>query len=159
MRLLNLLLTNNITIPMSLKRFILFLFVFCFSVNLLLAAKETYYGNIKLRSIGVGNMPTTEVGYRCNLYNSTFSNYTNSYGKSDDTYDFMRSGVSYNNYTQLNVDRTFSKEAKPFDDVVVTGNAMYAFPSNPKEPGAPIGDALPFVVLLAVGYVYIRNRE
>ena len=159
MRLLNLLLTNNITIPMSLKRFILFLFVFCFSVNFLLAAKETYYGNIKLRSIGVGNLPTTDARYRVNLSNNAASQTIYSYDRADATYNYM-SDVSYNsNYTKLCVGETFSKEAKPFDDVVVTGNAMYAFPSNPKDPGAPIGDALPFVVLLAVGYVYIRNRE
>jgi hypothetical protein len=35
---------------------------------------------------------------------------------------------------------------------------MYIPTTNPSHPG-PIGDAVPFVALLALGYVFVRSKK
>ena len=136
------------------------LFVFAVVFAQLTFAKDDYYGNIKLRSIGVGNMPQKERINQTILQNNTNSLYMHYYGKrTDDQYHNLPMA---NNYSSLRVggSSVATGSNQPFEeDVVTTGNMMYAFPSNPKDPGAPIGDALPFVVLLAGVYVFIRSRE
>ena len=129
------------------------------------AAKEVYYGNIKLRSIGVGNMPQTTRSYQTTLPNNNNSTYMHYYGKrTDDQYygaqpmqNYSAARVNSNNYTANNTAN------QPFDggDAVQTGNAMYAFMENdPSHPG-PIGDAVPFMVLMALvyaGVMFVRRR-
>jgi hypothetical protein len=136
----------------------LILFVFAIVLAQLTFAKDGYYGNIKLRSIGVGNMSQNERIQYTTLQNNANSSYMHYYGKrTDDQYHTM---PMTHNYTTLKMNSAMSGANKPFEgDVVVTGNAMYAFPSNPKDPGAPIGDAVPFVVLLALGYVVVRRKK
>ncbi len=140
-------------------KFILFVFVIVVA-QFAFAAKDGYYGNIKLRSIGVGNVPQTERGYHMTMPNNQSSSYMHYYGKrTDDQYHNLPMA---NNYTSLRVggSSVATGSNQPFEeDVVTTGNMMYAFPSNPKDPGAPIGDAIPFVALLALGYVFVRSRE
>ena len=143
---------------MELKKIILFVFAIV-AAQLIFAAKDGYYGNIKLRSIGVGNMPQTERGYQVTLQNNTNSSYMHYYGRQADNQNY--STQMTHNYTALRVNTPASISNQPFEgDVVTTGNAMYAFPELPKDPGSvPVGDAMPFVVLLALGYIYLRSRE
>jgi hypothetical protein len=67
-----------------------------------------------------------------------------------------------NNYSALRVNggATNSNANQPFNggEVVQTGNAMYIPTTNPPHPG-PIGDALPFMVLLALGYAFVRSKR
>ena len=130
------------------------------------AAKEVYYGNIKLRSIGVGNMPQTTRTYQTTLPNNNNSTYMHYYGKrTDDQYygaqpmqNYSAARVNSNNYTANN------NANQPFDggDAVQTGGAMYAFPNRPNDPAVtPIGDAVPFMVLMALvyaGVMFVRRR-
>jgi hypothetical protein len=138
------------------------LFVFAVVFAQLTFAKDDYYGNIKLRSIGVGNMPQNERIHNTTLQNNTNLSYMHYYGqRTDDQYHTM---PMTHNYTALRVNggSVPAGSNQPFEgDVVTTGNAMYAFPStNPKEPGAtPIGDALPFMVLLSLGYAFVRSKK
>ena len=137
------------------------LFVFAVVFAQLTFAKDGYYGNIKLRSIGVGNKPQNERIHNTTLQNNTNSSYMHYYGqRTDDQYHTM---PMTHNYTALRVNSGSTPTAsnQPFEgDVVATGNAMYAFPSNPKDPGVtPIGDALPFMVLLALGYAFVRSKR
>lgn len=137
------------------KKLILFVFTFVFS--LLTLSADEYYGNIRLRSIGVGYAPQTKTTERITLHNHTSSEYTRTYGRSDNAQNYTIPSAS--NYSTLKVDR-MSKENKPFEnDVVATGNMMYAFPTNPKDPGAPIGDAIPFSIILAGIYIYLRSKK
>ena len=138
-------------------KFILFVFAIVVA-QFAFAARDGYYGNIKLRSIGVGNVPQTERGYHMTMPNNQSSSYTYYYGKRTD--DQYYSTPMTHNYTGLKVNTYASNSNQPFEgDVVATGNAMY-FPELPKDPGAtPIGDALPFMVLLALGYVFVRSKK
>lgn len=139
------------------KRIILFIFVVVFAQ--LIFAKDDYYGNIKLRSIGVGCAPQTKKTQHFVLQNNSDATYMHYYGKTDDSRIYSMSLAV--NYSELKVGRMMSKDSEPFEnDVITTGNKMYAFPSNPNDPGVtPIGDAVPFVVLLALGYVFVRIKK
>ncbi len=134
------------------------------------AAKEVYYGNIKLRSIGVGNMPQTTRTYQTTLPNNSNSTYMHYYGKrTDDQYygaqnmqNYSAPRVNSNSYAANNAHAN-----QPFNggDAVQTGGAMYIPGSNPNNPGTtvdtPIGDAVPFMVLMALAYagvVFVRRR-
>ena len=141
-------------------KFILFVFVIVVA-QFAFAAKDDYYGNIKLRSIGVGNMPQNERMHQATLQDNANSSYMHYYGKRID--DQNHNAPMTNNYSALRVNggATNSNANQPFSggEVVQTGNAMYAFmENNPSHPG-PIGDAVPFMVLLALGYVFVRSKK
>ena len=137
------------------------LFVFAVVFAQLTFAKDDYYGNIKLRSIGVGNMPQNERMNQTTLQNNANSSYMHYYGQR--TNDHYHTMPMTNNYSALRVNSGSvpAGSNQPFEgDVVTTGNAMYAFPSNPKDPGVtPIGDAVPFMVLLALVYAFVKFRR
>ena len=143
------------------------LFVFAVVFAQLTFAKDGYYGNIKLRSIGVGNMPQNERMNQTTLQNNANSSYMHYYGqRTNDQYHTM---PMTNNYTALRVNggATNSNANQPFNggDAVQTGGAMYIPGSNPNNPGttvdSPIGDAVPFMVLMALvyaGVMFVRRR-
>ena len=81
-------------------KFILFVFAIVVA-QFAFAAKDGYYGNIKLRSIGVGNVPQTERGYHMTMPNNQSSSYTYYYGKRTD--DQYYSTPMTHNYTGLKV--------------------------------------------------------
>lgn len=142
--------------------FLLFacLFIYCQCVD----AKEAMYGNIKMRSLGVGNNPNLPKQHVVLINsNGEMQHYQRSVVGSFVDVACVNRGVSVYNYPTLQInslvksDNMFANSEPTITSAVV----YYSFGGgeNPNHPGVPIGDALPFVVLLAGGYVYKRNRE
>ena len=146
---------------MKQMKIVLFIFVCLFFTMQGVDAKEEMYGNIKMRSLGVGsalNLPKQHVL----LLNSD-----------GEMRHFQRSikgsvaDVSANN--GLAVYDISNMQVKQVDDNMFVNNepivtqavVYYSWGggSDPSHPGVPLGDAIPFVLLLAMGYVVLKYRK
>ncbi len=137
---------------------------FCFlAISFNLSAKEEMYGNIKMRSLGVGhnpNLPKQNVV----LINSNgeIRHYQRNIVGSVADVACVNRGISVYNYPTLQMN-TFEKSDNIFtnnEPVATHAIVYYSFGAgdDPSHPG-PIKDAIPFIILLAGIYIYLKTKN
>lgn len=142
-------------------KIVFWVFVCLFICNQV-AAKEDRYGNIKLRSIGVGKIHKSSIQPRFVTpnYVKNGEHYV-SYGRSSS--EVANLVVAYQQPTAIKSYGFTAYDKTPFiEGTVVTMYPMYSSGfgggEDPNHPGVPVGDAWLFVVFLVVGYVCLRNK-
>lgn len=129
-------------------------------ISLNVNAKEEKYGNVTLRSIGVGNIHKKPIQQQFVTPNNSNNNYYVSYGRPTDMSN--TTVVTHQQPTTVKAYSFTAYDNTPFaETTVATTRAMYSFGGgdDPNHPGVPVGNALPFMIFLAGIYFFIRNRK
>lgn len=139
---------------MKYMKFVLLFFCsLTFSLNI--NAKEEKYGNVTLRSNGnIQKGPTQQrVAMPNNVYNS--NNMSHGVLQQD-----VQNRMYMYEFETLNYNDFETQDNTPFaENQQKTVQRAFGGGSNPLHPGVPVGDALPFMLLLTGIYVYIRNKK
>ncbi len=146
---------------MKYMKFVLF-FVCVLGVAFSVSAKDETYGNITLRS--KANTPSKATYQQRYGAQNNANGYYLPAGYPTDNSNGMAGYESQLEMKPYTFDAYNAYNNVPFDDSsnstrAVRKNAFGDPNGDPLHPGVPVGDALPFMVLLAGIYVYIINKK